>query len=52
MNKSKKNKQLETLLFEIYKKGVNNEDCDLTTYTKKIKKTLTSSVLGTIKKHG
>lgn len=40
MNKSKKDKQLENLLFEVYKKGVNNEDCDLTTYIEKVKKVL------------
>ena len=32
MKKSKKDKQLENLLFEVYEKGVNNEDCDLTAY--------------------
>ncbi len=41
MKKSKKDKQLENLLFEVYEKGVNNEDCDLTTYIEKIKKALT-----------
>ena len=41
MKKSKKDKQLENLLFEVYEKGVNNEDCDLTAYIEKIKKALT-----------
>ena len=41
MKKSKKDKQLENLLFEVYEKGVNNADCDLTTYIEKIKKALT-----------
>ena len=36
MKKSKKDKQLENLLFEVYEKGVNNEDCDLTAYIEKI----------------
>lgn len=40
MKKSKKDKQLENLLFEVYEKGVNNEDCDLTAYLEKIKKAL------------
>ena len=38
IKKSKKDKKLENLLFEVYEKGVNNEDCDLTTYIEKIKK--------------
>ncbi len=42
MKKSRKDKQLENLLFEVYEKGVNNEDCDLTTYIKKIKKALSA----------
>jgi len=37
MKKSKKDKQLESLLFEVYEKGVNNEDCDLTAYIEKVK---------------
>ena len=37
MKKSKKDKQLENLLFEVYEKGVNNEDCDLTAYIEKVK---------------
>ena len=41
MKKSKKDKQLENLLFEVYEKGVNNEDCDLTAYIEKVKKALT-----------
>jgi len=41
MKKSKKDKQLENLLFEVYEKGVNNEDCDLTAYIEKVKKVLT-----------
>ena len=41
MKKSKKDKQLENLLFEVYEKGVNNADCDLTAYIEKIKKVLT-----------
>ena len=40
MKKSKKDKQLENLLFEVYEKGVNNEDCDLTTYIEKINQIL------------
>jgi hypothetical protein len=30
-------KDVTKLLFEIYQKGVNNEDCDLTEYYKQLK---------------
>jgi len=45
MKKSKKDKQLENLLFEVYEKGVNNEDCDLTACIEKVKKALTLTVV-------
>lgn len=44
MKKSKKDKQLENLLCEVYKKGVNNEGCDLNAYIEKIKKALNITV--------
>ena len=45
MKKSKKDKQLENLLFEVYEKGVNNEDCNLTAYIEKLKEALTIPVV-------
>ena len=38
--KNKKNKKIVKLLFEVYEKGVKNEECDLTTYLEKIKEVI------------
>jgi len=38
--KNKKNKKIIKLLFEIYEKGVENKECDLTTYLEKLKEAI------------
>lgn len=41
MKNKKQDKKLEKLLFEVYEKGVKQEDCNLTEYIEKINKALT-----------
>jgi hypothetical protein len=41
MKDKKQNKKLEKLLFEVYEKGVKQQDCNLTEYIEKIKQALT-----------
>jgi hypothetical protein len=40
MKNKKQDKQLETLLFEVYDKGVKQQDCNLTEYIEKVKQAL------------
>jgi hypothetical protein len=40
MNNKKKDKQIEKLLFEVYEKGVKQQDCNLTDYIGKVKQAL------------
>ena len=40
MKQTKVDKQLEDLLFNVYEKGVKNEDCNLTEYVNKVKQAL------------
>ena len=37
---TKQDKKIEKLLFEVYEKGVENNECDLTNYCKKIKEAI------------
>ena len=41
MKKTKQEKEVEKLLFEIYEKGLQQKVCDLTEYSEKIKQALT-----------
>jgi hypothetical protein len=40
MKNKKQDKQLEKLLFEVYDKGVKQQDCNLTEYIEKVKQAL------------
>jgi hypothetical protein len=40
MKNKKQEKQLEKLLFEVYDKGVKQQDCNLTEYIEKVKQAL------------
>ena len=40
MKNKKQDKQLEKLLFEVYDKGVKQQDCNLTDYIEKVKQAL------------
>lgn len=40
MKNKKQDKQLETLLFEVYEKGVKHQECNLTEYIEKVKQAL------------
>jgi hypothetical protein len=40
MKNKKQEKQLEKLLFEVYEKGVKQQDCNLTEYIEKVKQAL------------
>lgn len=40
MKNKKQDKQLEALLFEVYDKGVKQQDCNLTEYIEKVKQAL------------
>jgi murein L,D-transpeptidase YcbB/YkuD len=40
MKNKKQDKQLEKLLFEVYEKGVKQQDCNLTEYIEKVKQAL------------
>ena len=40
MKKSKQNKQLEQLLFEVYDKGAKQQDCNLTECVENVKQVL------------
>ena len=39
-NKAKMNKEIENILFDVYEKGVKQEDCDLTEVYEKLIKLL------------
>jgi hypothetical protein len=40
MKNKKQDKKLERLLFEVYEKGVKQQDCNLTEYIEKVKQVL------------
>ena len=40
MKNKKQDEQLEKLLFEVYEKGVKQQDCDLTEYIEKVRQSL------------
>lgn len=40
MKNKKQDKQIEKLLFEVYEKGVKQQDCNLTEYIEKVKQAL------------
>ena len=40
MKNKKQDKQIKNLLFEVYEKGVKQQDCNLTEYIEKVKQAL------------